>query len=344
MKDSWVMKVFLITGPRQSVVEDLPDPTPKPLEAVVLIERVGICGTDVEFFNGEMAYLHSGEATYPLSIGHEWCGRVIEVGSTEFESWLGKPVTGDTMLGCGDCSLCRKDLQYLCNSRFEIGIRNGQPGALAEKLVVPIKALHELPESMDATTGALVEPGGNAWRAVQSCELQPGERLLIFGTGSIGMLAAQIAKSLGLDVFLVGNAKADNAFAKGLGFENVFEFAELPEIEFAAVIDATFSPAIPAIALELIQPGGKIIYIGLSSSPSLIDTRKLVLKNITAIGILSASPGLKPVIEIFASGKVDPTPIVGATVSLSEVANVLSGMRPANFSKGPKIHVDPRIY
>ena len=99
----------------------------------------------------------------------------------------------------------------------------------------------------------------------------------------------------------------------------------------------------PAVALELVQPGGKIIYIGLSSSPSLIDTRKLVLKNITAIGILSASPGLKPIIEIFASGKVDPTSIVGATVALSEVNNVLSGIRPANFSGGPKIHVDPRM-
>jgi len=343
MKDSWVMKAFLITGPRQSVVEDLPDPTPQPHEAVVLIERVGICGTDIEFFNGEMAYLHSGEATYPLSIGHEWCGRVIEVGSKEFEPWLGKQVTGDTMLGCGDCSLCRKELQYLCKSRFEIGIRKGQPGALAEKLVVPIEALHELPESMDATTGALVEPGGNAWRAVHSSELKPGERLLIFGTGSIGILAGQIAKSQGLDVYLVGNANADNEFAKSLGFENVYEIAKLPEIEFAAAIDATFSADIPAVALDLVQPGGKIIYIGLSSSPSLIDTRKLVLKNITAIGILSASPGLKPIIEIFASGKVDPTSIVGATVALSEVNNFLSGIRPANFSGGPKIHVDPRM-
>ena len=85
---------------------------------------MGICGTDVEFFNGDMAYLASGHAKYPLQLGHEWCGRVIETGTLADKSWLGKFITGDTMLGCQECDRCTSGYQYLCHDRDEVGIRN----------------------------------------------------------------------------------------------------------------------------------------------------------------------------------------------------------------------------
>ena len=85
-----------------------------------------------------------------------------------------------------------------------------------------------------------------------------------------------------------------------------------------------------------------MVYVGLAGTPSLIDTRTLVLKDVTAVGILSASPGLDGTIEHYASGSVDPRPLVAATVRLDEVGDVLRGSRPAGSGPGPKIHVDPR--
>jgi threonine dehydrogenase-like Zn-dependent dehydrogenase len=86
-----------------------------------------------------------------------------------------------------------------------------------------------------------------------------------------------------------------------------------------------------------------VVYVGLAGSPSLIDTRALALKDVTAVGVLSASPGLAGTIELYAAGAVDPRPLVAATVGLDGVAAVLAGDRPDGAGLGPKLHVDPRI-
>ncbi len=85
-----------------------------------------------------------------------------------------------------------------------------------------------------------------------------------------------------------------------------------------------------------------MVYIGLAGTPSAIDTRTLALKDVTAVGILSASPGLEDTIRAYATGAVDPRPLVAATVGLEEVGDVLAGARPPGAGPGPKIHVDPR--
>jgi len=84
------------------------------------------------------------------------------------------------------------------------------------------------------------------------------------------------------------------------------------------------------------------VYIGIAGTPSLIDTRTLLLKDVTAVGILSASPGLAGTIEQYAAGAVDPRPLVAAIVGLDRVGDVLAGWRPDDAGPGPKIHVDPR--
>jgi threonine dehydrogenase-like Zn-dependent dehydrogenase len=131
------MRAFVITGPRQTAVEDVARPAAAPGQAVIDVELAGVCGTDVEFFTGEMAYLHQGYAKYPVRPGHEWCGTVAAVGEGVDPAWVGRRVTGDTMLGCGRCRRCRAGLHYVCADRAEIGIRGGWPGALAEQVAVP---------------------------------------------------------------------------------------------------------------------------------------------------------------------------------------------------------------
>ena len=150
-----------------------------PGQVVVDIHRVGVCGTDIEFYTGEMSYLHSGQAAYPMRLGHEWCGAVSGVGAGVDAAWLGRRTTGDTMLGCGECARCRAGRHHVCATRYEIGIRGGWAGALAEQLVVPVSSLHPLPDEVDAVAGALVEPGGNALRCVRAARLSPGDPVLV---------------------------------------------------------------------------------------------------------------------------------------------------------------------
>ena len=142
---------------------------------------------------------------------------------------------------------------------------------------------------------------------------------------------------------LIGRSEESLAFARTLGFDNVWTEDNLPDLPFDAVIDASNAAHLPALALDLVEPAGRVVYIGLAGHPSLIDTRTLVLKDATAVGILSASPGLDDTIAAYASGAVNPRPLIAATVGLHQVSAVLTGQRPPGAGPGPKIHVDPRL-
>jgi threonine dehydrogenase-like Zn-dependent dehydrogenase len=329
------MRAFVITGPGKGEVQEVAEPVATEGLVVVEVERAGVCGTDMEFFSGAMSYLDEGHARYPMRIGHEWCGTVVEVGAGVDPGWLGRRVTGDTMLGCRHCERCSSGRQHLCADRYEIGIRRGWPGALAERLPVPEWALFPLPDAVDATMGAMVEPGGNALRAVRAAGLAPGERLLVLGPGTIGLLAAFIAAAQGAEVHVLGLSTDVGRVA---GVANAWTIEDLPDLRWDAVIDASTGVELPALAARLVEPGRRVVYIGISEQPSAVDSRWFVLKDVTAVGILSASGGLAGAIELYASGAVDPRPLVGATVGLDEVADVLARRRHA---PAPKIHVTP---
>ncbi|QOR71814.1 alcohol dehydrogenase catalytic domain-containing protein [Ruania alkalisoli] len=336
------MRAFVLTAPYTAAVLDVEAPTAGPGHVVVDIARVGVCGTDQEFYTGEMAYLTDGFAHYPLRLGHEWCGTISAVGDGVDPGLLGRRTTGDTMLGCGTCYRCNSGRHHVCDSRSEIGVRHGWPGALAEQLLVPASALHLLPETVDDTAGALVEPGGNALRAVKAAGLAPGDRVLIAGPGTIGLLAALFARSAGAEVHLLGTTTASLAFAASFGFDGVWSATDLPELAWDAVIDATNATHLPAMALDHVEPGKRVVYIGVAGRPSSIDSRALVLKDVTAVGILGASAGLAETIAAYADGSVDPRPLVQATIGLDGLAKAFDGTPPAGAGPGPKLQVDPR--
>jgi threonine dehydrogenase-like Zn-dependent dehydrogenase len=163
------------------------------------------------------------------------------------------------------------------------------------------------------------------------------------GPGTIGLLVALFARSQGIEVHVTGVTNPTLHFARGLGFDGVWHQSEIPGVEWDAVINASNDAGAPAKALDLVDPGGRVVYLGFGSGASVIDAGTLTLKDVTAVGVLSASPALGETISIYGSGAVDPRPLVGATIGLEEVGEVLSGKRPAHAGPGPKIHVDPSL-
>ena len=334
-----LMRALIIDGTKSASVRDVPVPVPGPGQVVVDVQRAGICGTDVELFTRELAYFEQGKSSFPLCPGHEWCGTVSATGAGVDESWAGARVTGDTMLGCGRCRRCASGRHHVCADRSEIGI-TGWPGALAEKLLVPAGSLYRLPDAVDDRAGALVEPGGNAWRAVAAAHAGPGKRLLIWGPGSIGLLATAFARAAGAEVDVAGLDSRRDDLARSFGAARCFTAAEPPRGCYDAVIDCTGGEAVPALALRFTEPGGRIVFIGLSRKPSLVDSREIVLNDITAAGILGASAGLAPAIEHYADGRVAPGPLAQVLVGLDRAAEALAGQ--LDTGAGTKIHIDPR--
>ena len=333
------MRALVITGRRSAQVEEVEAPRAGPGQVVVDVRRAGICGTDVELFNRQLAYFAQGKTGYPLRPGHEWCGVVSALGAGVDPGWLGVRVTGDTMLGCGHCARCRAGRGHVCADRHEVGIM-GWAGALAEQVMVPASSLHRLPDAIDDRAGALVEPGGNGWRAASAAQAGPGQRILVCGPGTIGLLTTAFAAAAGAEVHILAVDRGREELASSFGAAAYWTADEPPPVTYDAVIDCTDDHRMPARARALAEPAGRLVFIGIAGVPSLIDSRDLVLGDMTAVGILGASAGLAPAIEHYADGRVDPSGVVQVTVGLAEAAEALAGQVSAGA--GTKIHIDPR--
>jgi 2-desacetyl-2-hydroxyethyl bacteriochlorophyllide A dehydrogenase len=335
-----VMRALVIDGPRSARVCEVEVPRPAAGQVVVDVHRVGICGTDVELFTGELAYFEQGKSRFPLRPGHEWCGVVSAVGAPADEAWLGTRVTGDTMLGCGHCNRCRAGNGHVCADRHEIGI-TAWPGALADQVLAPASSLHRLPASVDDRAGALVEPGGNAQRAVAAAHAGPGRRILVCGPGTIGLLAVAFASAAGADVDVLAADPSRRELAATFGADRYWTADDPPPGTYDAVIDCTGDHRVPASALALVEPAGRVVYIGVSPRPSQIDSRDIVLNDLTVVGILGASAGLATAIADYADGRVIPRDLAQVVVGLDQAVDALSGrIDPA---PGVKIHIDPRL-
>jgi 2-desacetyl-2-hydroxyethyl bacteriochlorophyllide A dehydrogenase len=336
------MRAFVVTAPNTFEIQDVAEPKAGTGEIVAQVERVGVCGTDVEFFNGSMPYLQDGQAKFPIRIGHEWSGTVIEIGEGVDKSLLGKKIISDVMMGCGKCKRCQDGRQHTCADRYELGIRNGFAGALAEKLLIPARFAHVLPDDFTFELGALVEPAANAWRVADAAEALPGKQILIWGTGTIGLLSAQFCIAMGAEVHMVGIDPKTIKLALELGVTSAGSEVKKIDGGYDTVIDATFDSTIPAKLVDIVEPGGRVVLIGVDNHAAPIDSRKLVFNDVTIVGILSASPGLGEAIRYIAEGKIDVMKMLGGTVGMNEAGNIFLGQRPAGLGVGPKVLVNPR--
>jgi threonine dehydrogenase-like Zn-dependent dehydrogenase len=332
------MRALVITGAGSARVEEVAPPVAGPGQVVVDVRRAGICGTDVELFSEKLAYFAQGRIGFPIRPGHEWCGVVSALGEGVDPGWLGARVTGDTMLGCGQCPRCAAGRGHVCADRREVGIMDW-PGGLAEQLPVRASSLYRLPDAIGDTAGALVEPGGNGWRAASAAQAGPGKRVLVCGPGTIGLLATAFATAMGAEVHIWALDRGREELAGSFGAVGYWTADGTPAAIYDAVVDCTGDHQMPAAALARAEPAGRVVYIGIAGGPSLIDSRDVILGDLTVVGILGASAGLAPAIEYYADGRVDPARIVEVTVGLDEAAEALAGK--VSTGAGTKVHIDP---
>jgi threonine dehydrogenase-like Zn-dependent dehydrogenase len=147
--------------------------------------------------------------------------------------------------------------------------------------------------------------------------------------------------SAGAGVHVAGVDTRREELAKAFGAARYWTTGNPPPETYDAVIDCTGDETVPALALRVVEPAGTVVYIGLSARPSLVDSRDIVLRDITAVGILGASAGLASTIEHYADGRVDPEPLAQVVVGLDRAAQALASQ--LDPGAGTKIHIDPRL-
>jgi 2-desacetyl-2-hydroxyethyl bacteriochlorophyllide A dehydrogenase len=306
-------------GERLELVER-PDPAPGPGELLIAPTAVGICGTDVEIFEGSLVYFREGWARYPIVPGHEWVGEVVDVGAGVSGFAPGDQVTGETPLGCGRCPRCRAGAYHLCALRTETGILN-RDGAMASRLVFPAAAAHAA-GGIPARAAALVEPASVALNGARRGGVD-GRSVLVVGAGTIGLLAAQCARAEGAAAVTLADTREDRlALAAGLGFARHAEDAD--EDAYDVVLLCAGGPAALGFALRTVRPGGTAVVLGLSGTDTVpVDMDSVVVRDLAVHGVLGSPHVWPDTIELVRSGRVKTEPLVSGTYGLASAREAL---------------------
>lgn len=312
------MRAIEFHGAERLELVERPDLTPAPGQLLIAPSAVGICGTDVEIFEGSLAYFRMGIAEYPIIPGHEWTGVVVDVGEGVEGFTPGDQVVGEVAIGCGVCVRCQAGRPHLCARRTETGIVH-MDGAMASRMVFPAAYAHVVP--FESRAAALVEPTGVALHGVTRGNVA-GRSVVVIGVGPIGLLAAQIARARGASSVFVSDTRADRlALAATLGFEALEPAGEDgPDV---ALLCAGGPRAIAA-AFDAVRPGGTVVALGLSGRPDIpFDWDGLVVRDIDLIGVLGSVGYWEGAIELIASGAVLTEPLVTQTYALADTRDAL---------------------
>jgi L-iditol 2-dehydrogenase len=249
-------------------------PVPRPHEALVRVESVGVCGSDMHYF--EEGRIGSNAITTPLILGHEYAGIVEAVGAEADPALVGRRVAVEPSIPCGKCEFCRSGHYNVCQHLFFPG---GPPydGVLCEYVAVHAEYCFPVPESMSAAVAAMIEPVAVAVHTVELAQLKPGETVAILGLGPIGLLTAQVAKFSGAG-YLYGTDLLDYRVAAGKanGVDCAIDASRqdtvktILEATGGRGVDVAFDTArssdTPALACEVARPAGRCVFTGISGA------------------------------------------------------------------------------
>ena len=305
----------------------------------VLLEvvNVGVCGSDLHQWTSD----HSWPVNYPVVLGHEFGGHIVETGS-RVTSWKeGDRVVSETAAVIDTNNpMSRVGLYNLDPTRKGFGY--GVNGAMTKYVRVPARCLHHVPDQLSFEQACLTEPCCVAFNAVAvNTNIKPGDRVIVLGPGTIGILCAAVAKLCGAEVAIVG-LEADKhrlSIAKKYGLECIIGDAtnwakQRDGLGVDCVIDAAGVSITLKTALELVRPNGKITKVGWGPQPFNFTLDPLVQKNVTLQGSFSHNwPVWERVIALLSSGQLDVKPIIGGVWPITEWHNAFEKMHKGEVVK-----------
>jgi len=329
------MRAAVITESHEVAVVRVDDPAPGPREVVVDVAACGICGTDLHILAGEFA------PSLPIVPGHEFAGVVVATGADVREITEGQRVAVDPSLYCHECHYCRLGHDNLCERWNAIGVT--RPGGAADFAVAPAANCVPLPDHVRLEDAALIEPLSCAIRGYDVLRSRLGAHILIYGSGTMGLMMLELAKRTGVAAVDVVDLNPDRlATAVALGCSRTATSAgQLDQPRgWEVVIDAT--GAGPAIqdGLGRVSPGGTFLQFGVASYDTrvTIDPYRIYHQEITITGSMAVLHSFERAAELFAGGVLDPDVFISDRLPLDDYAGALD-----RFTRGigRKIQVIP---
>jgi L-iditol 2-dehydrogenase len=309
------MRQAVLVEPQKVIIHEVPKPVPGPGEVLIQVKRIGVCGSDIHAYYGKHPYI-----SCPIVQGHEFAGRISEVGPDVRELKAGDDVTVRPQLVCGHCYPCRQGNYHICNSLKVIGCQ--AEGAAQEFLAVDQDLAVKLPPGMDYDTGALIEPVAVGAHAVGRLGSVEGKNILVLGAGPIGNLAAQVAGGLGAAAVAVSDLSDFRLeVARACGIPHTINPAVS---DLAAEVQEVFAPDGPDAILEcvgaeetvgqaisLARKGTDIVIVGVFGERPRVDIGLVQDKELRLIGTLMyKADDYRTAIDLVRSGRVRLDPLL----------------------------------
>lgn len=339
------MKALVLTGPSRLEWSDFPTPAPADDEVLLRIRACGICGSDIHGWDGS-----SGRRQPPLIMGHEAAGEIVQVGPAVAGWNIGDRVTFDSTIHCGRCANCRRGAINLCAERRVVGVSPRtyrQHGAFAEYLVLPSRILHRLPDSLSFEQAVFAEPVSIALHAIARATFTAGSRIVVIGSGMIGLLVIQVLRTAGArQIIAVDRSSSRLGIAVTLGATHSVNAAE-PDSDGRILAltggegaDAVFevvgiAPTVQ-LATTVARLGGQIVLVGNLAPEVMFPLQKVVTGELTVLGSCSSAGDYPHALQLIAAGRIDVAAMTSAIAPLTEGAawfNRLSSPAGANFMK-----------
>ena len=301
------------------------------------VENVGVCGSDLHQWTSD----HSWPVNYPVVLGHEFGGKIVSLGA-RVSGWnLGDRVVSETAaLIDSQNPMSKVGLYNLDPTRKGFGY--GVNGAMTRFVKVPARCLHSVPEKLSFEEACLTEPCCVAYNAVVgNSSIKPGDRVIVIGPGTIGILCAAIAKLCGAEVAIIG-LEVDRGrleIAKKYDCDTIIGSAEdwakkRDGLGADLVIDAAGVSETLLIAMNLVRPNGQITKVGWGPKPCNFSMDPIIQKNVRLQGSFSHNWQIwERVIALLASGALDVKPIIGGVWPITEWKEAFEKMHTGQVVK-----------
>lgn len=324
------MGACVLHRPRQLTWQAWPRPQPGPGEVLVRVEHAGVCGSDLHAFAGDRA-----PARYPMVMGHEAVGRVVGLGPGVPARRLGQRVVIEPNIPCGRCRWCRDGQANICPSKRVLGFT--EPGVWAEYVAVPAEFAWTVPEETGWQELLLVEPTAVALHALGLARLLPGERAVVVGCGSEGLLLTALAALWQLEVVALDRLASRVTAAQRLGARRALQvdgrFPETLARELASdgprtvIFEASGTALGARWSVELAPRGALVIWLGLATEAVPLVPLRLVREGISLTGslIYDHPTDFARAVDLAASGRLSAAAgvIVERRVEAAQAAQAL---------------------
>jgi L-iditol 2-dehydrogenase len=322
------MLAAVYNGIKNIVLSDYPLRTLDKHELLIKVACCGVCGTDRHIYEG------TAPSSIPVILGHEYCGIIVKKGELDSKFNIGDKVAIDPNIYCGYCDYCRNGMVNFCKNLRALGV--SMNGGFAEYSIVPISQAYILPPDFDLSIAAFSELLSCCLRGIEHADIKPGNKVVVIGGGSIGLLLVQLGRNSGASKIILVEP---DLFKQKLGIElgadyslspdndKIFEeIKELTNSQVDVVIECVGSNDSVDSAIKIVGKGGKVVIFGLAPKDQnvTINLQYLFHKELKIFNSFLNPFTFKPAVDLLVNNKINVKKILTNQIYLKDITNIFS--------------------